>query len=250
MAPPLPIAFVLIAGVLGLAVGSFANVVIDRVPSGRSVRGRSVCDRCRRKLRWWELVPVLSACALRFRCPACRGRIAFRMTLVELGAAAVMMGSVLRFGASLHGAAAALGLTALLVLALIDLRELVVPDAVSVPAIAFVGALELLATRSWIVFLSIGAGAAFFGVQRLLSRGRWVGDGDTRVGALMGAFLPLPYLAVGIGSAYIIGGAAAGALLAARRVARGAHIPLVPFLAIGAVVATFAGDVILQWYRV
>src|SRR3990167_9588500 len=89
---------VFLTAIAGLAFGSFANVLIDRVPAGRSIRGRSACDRCRRSLRWWELVPVVSAILLRHRCATCSGAIAVRNTLVEIAAAVVLIAVLWRHG--------------------------------------------------------------------------------------------------------------------------------------------------------
>lgn len=250
---------------VGLCFGSFANVLIDRVPVGRSIRGRSACDRCRRKLRWWELIPVVSAVVLRHRCPTCQGVFAVRNTVVELGAATVLLVVLMRHGGvvAMGGATEAFGLLALFVLAIIDLRAGVVPDQISVPAIAIVVIGRLVETvviasepkanaaisALGAVGLSLVIGTGFFAIQRMVSRGRWVGDGDTRIGALMGAmFMPMQLL-VALASSYIVGGAIAGALFFMRRVGRGSRIPLVPFLFAGSVVAVMFGDIILQWYR-
>lgn len=240
---------ILLAIVIGLAVGSFANVVVDRVPTGRTIFGRSTCDRCRRQLRWWELLPVASACGLRFRCRTCDGRIPWRYAVVEAGTAALFVALLAHHGGwTFRLAVEAVALVALGVLALIDLRERVVPDAVSIPVIILILIGSTVAGRSVLPIASAAVGAAFFGVQRLVSQGRWVGDGDTRVGAIIGALLPLPLLAVAMGAAYVIGGFLATVLLATRRVARGAHLPLVPFLFLGTLVAVFWGADVLTLY--
>jgi prepilin signal peptidase PulO-like enzyme (type II secretory pathway) len=72
-----------IAGVFGLAFGSFANAAVDRLATGRSLFGRSCCDACQRLLRAFELIPVLSYIALRGRCAACHARIGARTVVVE-----------------------------------------------------------------------------------------------------------------------------------------------------------------------
>lgn len=235
---------------IGFAVGSFANVVIDRAPRHASLGGRSRCDRCRRNLRWWELVPVVSALVLRFRCPTCAGAIAFRYTAVEVAGALLALLVLWRFGGALTfvGAWTFLGLVALGVLAVIDADLGVVPDAVSVPAIIVVGLAHLVSARTWMVPAGIAAGAAWFALQRCISRGRWVGDGDTRVGALMGAILPLQTLTIGLAASYVVGGAVAAALLLTHRAHRGDHIPFVPFLFAGTVIAVAFGERILGWY--
>lgn len=245
-----------IAALTGLAFGSFANVCVDRAPLGKPLTGRSQCDRCRRVLRWWELIPVASALLLRHRCRTCGARIPVRMTAVEFGSALLAVAVLGRDGGTLtfDGVIAFIGLLALAVLAIIDADHGIVPDAISVPAVGIVAILRFLApdarslTSLAFLVLAIAIGAGFFALQRACSRGRWVGDGDVRVGALMGAMLPLPFLAVALGVSYIIGGSVAAVLLATHRAARGAHLPLVPFLAIGTFVTVFWGEVILGFY--
>lgn len=258
---------IVLTAILGLVLGSFMNMLIDRVPAGRSVRGRSMCDRCRRMLRWWELVPVVSAMILRHRCPTCRGTIPFRNTVVEVGSAGVLLLVLLHHGGVVTpwGIIEAFGLLVLGVLAVIDLRHGVVPDQISVPAIVIVVVGRLVtaviasepkasvaisasttAVASLLIAMVLGGG--FFALQRLVSRGRWVGDGDIRVGALMGALLAPASLLLALATAYIIGGAYAGALLATRRAERGAHIPLVPFLFLGTLVSVLWGSRIIAWY--
>ncbi|MDO8621920.1 MAG: prepilin peptidase [bacterium] len=246
---------VFLTAIAGLAFGSFMNVLIDRVPAQRSIRGRSACDRCRRTLRWWELVPVMSALLLRHRCSTCGGAIAFRTTLVELGAAAILVSVVLRHGGlvTMQGALEAFTLLSLGTLAVIDLRQGIVPDQISLPAIVAVLAVKALFIIHYSSFipqllLPVVIGAGWFAIQRWISKGRWVGDGDTRVGALMGALFAPVHLLLALAASYIIGGAFAGALLVTRRVNRGAHIPLVPFLFLGSVVVVLWGERIVAWY--
>lgn len=244
------------ATIFGLALGSFANVLIDRVPVGRSIGGRSQCDRCRRRLSWWELLPIVSALLLRFRCRTCHTRIPARLLLVEL-AGALLIAALVRDARGAFDTqliAEVFGLFALGVLAMIDASRGIVPDAISVPAIVTVAVLQLVrfdgdGRGMLALFASIAAGAGLFVLQRVLSRGRWVGDGDVRVGALLGAVAGTPLLLlVGVSAAYIIGGALAIVLLALRRVERRSRIPFVPFLFLGGLVAIFWGTEILEWY--
>ena len=246
---------VFLATILGLSLGSFANVLIDRVPEGKSIRGRSRCDRCRRALRWWELVPVVSALLLRHRCPTCNAAIAFRNTFVELGAAAILLLVLLRHDSAvtLQGAIEAFGLLSLGVLAIIDLRRGIVPDQISLSAISVVFVIKALFLIPYSLFISellipIVIGAGWFAVQRWMSKGRWVGDGDIRVGALMGALFSPALLLLALASSYIIGGVIAAILLLTRRAERGSRIPLVPFLFLGSLVSALFGNAILRWY--
>src|SRR5690242_15022888 len=81
--------YILSAGIFGLIVGSFLNVVVWRLPRHEKLTGRSHCPHCHRQLRAFELVPVLSYVALRGRCASCRGRISPRYALIELATGAL-----------------------------------------------------------------------------------------------------------------------------------------------------------------
>lgn len=260
----------ILTAIFGLALGSFANVLIDRIPEGQPIRGRSHCDRCRRTLRWWELVPVVSALFLRHRCPTCRGAIPLRNTAVELGCAAVLVAVLMHHGGTvtLAGAIESFGLLALFVLAVIDARRGIVPDQITIPAIVILvigrlaatvviaseqpsavsAAISAMSVLGMFLIVSVVLGAGFFWLQRLVSRGRWVGDGDIRVGALMGALFWPSHLVIALAASYIIGGTIAAALLLTRRVERRSRIPLVPFLFLGSILAIFFGDTVIAWY--
>src|SRR5581483_3214753 len=126
----------------GLAVGSFLNVVAARVPERRSVvRPRSACPSCGTEIAWQDNVPVVSWLALRGRCRTCRTRIGAVYPLVELATAALLVGCVLRFGWTLHAAAAAVLCAALVVVTATDLSHRIVPNVVVVPAAVVVLAL-------------------------------------------------------------------------------------------------------------
>jgi prepilin signal peptidase PulO-like enzyme (type II secretory pathway) len=238
-----------IAIAFGLALGSFANVVIDRVPSAESIRGRSRCERCRRTLSWWELVPVVSALVLRHCCRTCHGKIPLRLLSVEVATAMLLVALVARHGGfTLAFVLETWALVGLLILAVIDGQEQIVPDQVSIPLIVGAAAMSVAMGRGFAVLGTMAAGAGFFIIQRLLSRGAWVGDGDVRVGALLGALLLPAHLAVALFVTYVIGGGYATVLLVSGRASRGAHVPLVPFLALGALVGVFFGDAMLRWY--
>ncbi|MBI4433704.1 prepilin peptidase [Candidatus Uhrbacteria bacterium] len=246
------------AGGVGAILGSFANVCIDRVPAGTSLRGRSQCDQCRKTLRWWELIPIVSAVFLRHRCPRCVHAFSLRNTTVEVMCAAIAIGAVASARSWSDAIALGIGGIALVILTWIDAERGVVPDLVSLPAIALVIALRVIGVWGAPDFLSSMAsvvatgalGAGWFLLQRLVSRGAWVGDGDVRIGALLGVLFPGYLLGVALGAAYIMGGAVGTVLLVTGAAHRGSRLPFVPFLFFGACVAAFAGPYVLAWYGI
>ncbi|MCL7982037.1 MAG: prepilin peptidase, partial [marine benthic group bacterium] len=124
--------FLLYAGVLGLAVGSFLNVCIGRLPKGESlIRPRSRCPRCGEPIAWYDNVPVVSWLALRGRCRACREPISWTYPALELSTAAIWVGLAALYGPTWHALQGAILFSLLLAIALIDARHYLIPDALS-----------------------------------------------------------------------------------------------------------------------
>ncbi len=244
----MPTAVIVFFGLIGLAMGSFATVLIERLPSGQSIGGRSRCPRCHKQLQWVELVPVVSFLVLGGRCRHCRKTITLRYPFIELMSMALFVGSAM-FHAADTTAAITTGiiLWALLVVSVIDALHRQIPDLLT----AIVAAAAVVAAIDAGSILSGAAGALlcllWFGGQWLLSRGRWVGAGDILLGAALGFWLG-GISAVGmLLLAYIIGMVWIVILLAQKRVRLDGRsiIAFGPFLALAAV-ATHIGAV--DWY--
>jgi leader peptidase (prepilin peptidase)/N-methyltransferase len=235
---------------LGLFIGSFLNVVIARLPEGRSViRPRSACPRCGAPIAWYDNVPVISFALLGARCRSCRAPIAWRYPLVELATGALFLLAYLRRGLALDLVPTLVLLGALVAITVIDLDRQIIPDAISVPGIALGFAASLLpggvGWRSSFVGIVVGGGI-FFAII-VLSRGG-MGGGDMKLGAMLGAFLGWQLVLVGIMVAVLAGGLVALALLALGRKGRKDPVPFGPFLALGGTVALLWGDQLLTWY--
>lgn len=257
------------AAVLGLAIGSFLNVVVHRVPAGLSLLPRSRCPRCDAPITAWQNVPVLSWIVLRGRCAACGDRISARYPLVEAGTALAIAGVTwwwLRSGADpgLGAWASAAMLLAYLylaaasvALALIDLETFRLPNAIVLPALAvFIvlsGAAALFDGDPAPLVRAVLGGAAlalFYGALRLLWRGG-MGMGDVKLAALLGAamaWLGWGSLAVGGFAAFVLGGVFGVLLMAAGRAGRRSRIPFGPWMILGAWVGILAGQRLADWY--
>ena len=232
----------------GLVLGSFLNVVAARVPLRRSiVSPGSACMSCGRPIAWYDNLPVLSYVLLRGRCRACRTSIALRYPAVEAATALLLCGCVLRFGATPRAAVAALFCAALVAISAIDIEYRIVPNGIVLPTAVVVLAAQAAIEPSaeW----AIGAaGAALFLFVALLAYPKGMGMGDVKLALLLGAALgrTVPVaLMVGMLAALV-----PAAMLFARHgvAARKQAIPFAPFLALGGVVALFAGGVILHAY--
>ena len=245
-----PAALLVVVGLFGLALGSFLNVVIARVPDGRSlVRPGSACPRCRAPLAWYDNIPLLSFVVLRGRCRTCASSISWRYPLVEAITAAVLMLAYIEFGPSADFVIACVLLPALVAMTAIDLQHQVIPDAITLPGIP-VGLLINLATgrMSWIDSgIGILVGGGLFFVIILVSRGG-MGGGDLKLGAMLGAFLGWRALLFALFVAIVVGGAIGAALLLSGRRGRKDPIPFGPFLALGGAMALFWGERTFSWW--
>jgi leader peptidase (prepilin peptidase)/N-methyltransferase len=231
-----------------LALGSFLNVVASRLPLGRSVSTpRSACMHCGTEIRPRDNVPVVSYLLLRGRCRNCKAAIGWRYPAVELATAALVAACVAVFGVSLHALAAAIFCIALVAISAIDIERRIVPNRIVLPASVVVLAL-MLAWRPSIEWPVAGFGAALFLFVAALAYPSGMGMGDVKLALLLG-------VAVGWSApvALMAGMVAAlvpSAVLFARHgtAARKMGIPFAPFLALGGIVALFAGDPLVHWY--
>ena len=250
----------LYAALLGLVTGSYLNVVIHRLPRRTStVLPRSRCPECGAPIRPLDNVPVVSWLALRGRCRDCGRPISPRYPLVEAGTAVLFVLSAERFGPSPAALVAAVLCALLVALAAIDVEHLLLPDRLTLPGIALGVALQPVtgwAGAGWrgvaggLFGAALGAGVllAAYGLWWLLRREEGLGLGDVKMLAMIGAFLGWRGVAVGL-----FVGAAVGALVGLSAMALGraglrSKLPFGAFLALGALVALFAGPELVRLY--
>ena len=251
----------LLLGALGLAVGSFLNVVIYRVPRGLSiVRPGSACPGCSTPIAPRDNIPLLSWLLLRGRCRTCGARISPRYPLVE--ALNALLWLALAWWAMSADAVPLLPLLLVLgsagaALTFIDLEHHRLPDAIVLPLypVTVVGlVLDGVVSGQWpwtgaLVGLAVWVGV--IGGLWLLSGGRGMGFGDVKLAPVLGATLgwvaPAAAL-VGLFAAFALGALVGVALLAARRAGRRSALPFGPFLIMGAGVGLVAGGRIADAY--
>ena len=239
------------AALIGAIFGSFLNVVAYRLPRGESLsRPRSRCPGCATPIKPYDNVPVLSWLALRGRCRSCRGAIPWRYPLVEAMTGLLCALVVLDKGLD-EDALLGLALVLLLIpVTLIDLDHRIIPNrlmligAVAAPALVLYAQPDAIAEH-----LIAAAAAGGFFLLAVLAYPRGVGMGDVKLAAVLGLFLGRavgPALFVALVSGTLI-----GAVVIARKGAREGRktaVPFGPFLALGGVVALFAGDAMVDWY--
>ena len=245
-----PAGMLVLVSLFGLAIGSFLNVVIARVPAGRSlVRPGSACPGCSAPLAWYDNIPVLSFFVLRGRCRACGMAISWRYPVVEAVTAAALVLAYVALGPTAEFVVAGVLLPTLIVITAIDLQHQLIPDAITLPGI-LAGLLLNLATGriSWVesVIGILLAGGLFLAII-LASRGG-MGGGDLKFGAMLGAFLGWKALLFALFVAVVSGGVLGIALLASGLRGRKDPIPFGPFLAAGGAMALFWGARVVGWY--
>ena len=237
------------AGVFGLLIGSFLNVVIYRVPAGLSVVSPgSACPGCSKDIAWYDNIPVVSWLVLRAKCRSCAEPISARYPLVETATAALFV--LLALVSPTYSLIPGLVLVGAccLALAIIDIETFRLPDPIvaATAGFAVVGiVIDGAVSGEWPLLralASAGAWLAVFGIPWFLTAGRGMGFGDVKLAPSLGLLLGWvgwgPSL-VGLLSGFVIGTVVG---LAIHRGKRGKHIPYGPFMVIGALVGLIAGQ--------
>lgn len=249
----------LLAGLYGLLIGSFLNVVIWRVPQGLSVVSPpSACPGCGQQIRARDNIPVLSWLLLRGRCRSCAEHISARYPAVELATALLFaatawwLGPVWHLPAFLYLAAIAVAL------AMIDIDVLRLPDAIVLPSYLVAGLLlggaALLEGLGMERLVQIAVGGLvlwlFYGVIWFIYP-RGMGRGDVKLAGVLGMYLGWfgwKALVVGSFAAFLIGGLVGVAVLLFSGKGRKARLPFGPYMLVGAYLGLWLGFPVASWY--
>jgi leader peptidase (prepilin peptidase)/N-methyltransferase len=261
-----------VAGVTGLSIGSFLNVVVYRVPRGASiVRPASACPGCGAEIRARDNVPVLSWLLLGRRCRDCRASISARYPLIELltGVAFVLVAlvfapAIATAATAVQAVAASLQLVAYLVLAAvsialssidIELRRLpnpIVLTAFLAGIVTLAPALLLAGTPALLASAAVGMAASFVFYLALAIIGRGgMGMGDVKLAGVLGLYLGAlgwEQLVVGVLAAFVTGAIAGAITLVARRSLRDRSLPFGPWMFVGAWIGIIGGEAIAAGY--
>lgn len=245
--------------ILGICLGSFLNSWIWRRHENiRISRGRSICPHCRRRLRCFENIPILSYFFLKGMCRTCKNKIAWHYTAVEFGTGLLLTFIFwhhlehwqiseywhLSLIKSIFFA------TFLIIIFIFDaLYQIILPRVIWLGCL--VGFLMNYYLDNFSVFsMFIGAliGGGFFLIQYLISRGKWIGGGDVRLGVMMGIWLGWQYVIEAIFLSYLIGSLIYLPLLLFKKKKLQSQIPFGSFLAFSTFIIVYLGDNILNWY--
>jgi prepilin signal peptidase PulO-like enzyme (type II secretory pathway) len=256
--------------IFGLVIGSFLNSVVFRLHKKQTflVR-RSYCPKCKHELGSADLVPLLSFLIQKGRCRYCRAKISWQYPLVELAAGIIFVLAFLKYFSPIlllqpqnwdqeiiYFFRDLFYISILIIFFVYDLKYYLISDkVVAVFLISFVAINSVLIAAGWQSvgsFLNLAiaalAGGLFFLIQILISKGKWVGGGDVRLGLVMGLMLGWPGLAVALFIAYTSGAVVGIVLLFSKIKKMKSMIPFGPFLALGTFVALLYGERILEWY--
>ncbi len=257
--------WIVIAALLGMAVGSFLNVCIDRLPGGKSLLfPASHCVSCQRRLAIKDLIPVFSYLWLRGRCRYCRAFIPKRILWVEIGTGILFAYLYWHFIIANNGLIAELAVAVFycclfIVLLVIDLEHGIIPNKLVYPSLVIALVLSVVLAEVKIVpevgivpgirdaGIGFGIGLGLFLLIVLISRGG-MGWGDIKMAALIGLVTGFPLVFVALFLAVVLGGLVAGILLLFKLKKRKEGIPFGPYLSLGAIITLLFGNDILSWY--
>jgi leader peptidase (prepilin peptidase)/N-methyltransferase len=240
--------------VLGLAVGSFLNVCIHRVPRKESiVSPGSRCPACGYSLRWFDNVPVLSYALLLGRCRQCGTGISMRYPIVEVLTGVVFAAHYFALGPDILLVPRLLFASALIVLFAIDLEHRLLPNVITLPGIVVGFAFSLLVPPgplSSAIGILVGGGVLWLIGEAYYrySGQEGMGGGDVKMLAMIGAFLGWELTLVTLVLSSVLGSVTGIAVLASGRGGMKYALPYGTFLAVGALVASLVGTDILNWY--
>ncbi|MFH1790323.1 MAG: prepilin peptidase [bacterium] len=246
----------IVISIFGLSFGSFLNSWIWRRHENiRISRGRSICPACRRQLNWYENVPVFSYLILRGKCRTCRKHIPSHFLWVELGTALLFLfitwyhlnSSSFNF---LNYNRDVFFIGILLVIFIFDFLYKIIPSEIIWIGVAGGCLYTILCVNHCPnhILLSSLLGGGFFFLQYIISKGKWIGGGDVRMGLMMGVWLGWPGVLVALIIAYVSGAIVCVLLLAFSRKNMKSQIPFGTFLAVATMFSMFYAQEVINWY--
>jgi len=248
--------FSLVIFLFGLIIGSFINCLIYRLKNKKSLGGRSFCPKCKKQINWYDNIPLLSYFLLRAKCRWCREKISFQYPLVELITAILFL---VVFLATYNLQLTTYNLLLILrnwtftafliIIFLYDLKYYLIPDKISLPAMVVALIFNIFLYNIFINYLlaALIAGGFFF-LQFIISKGKWIGGGDIRLGLLIGLMLGWPNVLVALTISYILGSIIGLGLIITKRATMKSQVPLGTFLSVGTLVALLWSEQIINWY--
>jgi prepilin signal peptidase PulO-like enzyme (type II secretory pathway) len=248
--------------IFGLLVGSFLNCIIFRLRKKQGfLKGRSYCPHCKHSLAWYDLIPVLSFIILRRRCRYCQKPISYQYPLIEFVTGVLFVLIFWNLALDIWHLDFLIlfyliFITSFLIIIFVyDLKYFIIPDKILYPAIIISLACRLYEALifndklSIINYLIAALGAPlFFLLIYLVSKGKWLGFGDVKLGILLGLILGWPKILLALFLSFLIGGIMGIGLIIFLKKKLKSEVPFAPFLITGTFIALFWGEYIINWY--
>ena len=240
----------------GLAVGSFLNVVIHRVPKKiKFMKERSVCPNCSNQLKWYHNIPLFSYLFLRGKCAFCKEQISIRYPLVEIINALFYLYFYWQFSFSADFFVFAAISSALIAIFFIDLDHQIIPDLITLPGIIVGLAVSFLpggiGIFQAIIGLLVGGGSLYLValLGDFLFKKDSMGGGDIKMAAMLGAFLGWQKVLLIFISSAVIGLVVSIIMMTfSEKLRKERVIPFGPFLSLAAILAICYGDQLINYY--
>jgi len=238
--------YYLFAFIFGSLIGSFLGVVSERLVQGRSIFwGRSICDKCGKTLKWYELIPIVSFLVLKGKCSKCRKKIGLKVLFIEVLTGLLTMSALLYFYT--HNLTVVDGIIFLLiiytfiVIFFIDLKFGIIPDILTLIILVLVSSRIYFISGPVVPNLISALGALLFFLSLfLITKGKGMGFGDVKLSFVLGLLLSYPLIVVSLYLSFLTGAAVSIILVILKKKSfRGGIIPFGPFLVFGTVITLF-----------
>ncbi|MBU1563954.1 MAG: prepilin peptidase [Patescibacteria group bacterium] len=267
--------FFFIIFLFGLAIGSFLNVVICRLETKESILvSRSYCPKCKKSLKWFELIPIFSFLIQKGKCRYCGKKISIQYPLVELATGLLFLFVILNYSSvipnlignpdliNFRWIPAFAGMTfnliiisLLIVIFVYDLKHYIIPDKIVYPAIIIAGIFNFQFSifNEFSIFklsiLSALGASGFFLSLVLISKGKWMGLGDVKLAFLMGLILGWPNIFIALFLSFAFGAIIGLILIAFKKKGLKSEIPFGPFLISSTLMTMFYSQNLINWYQ-
>ncbi|EKD85636.1 MAG: hypothetical protein ACD_37C00671G0018 [uncultured bacterium] len=243
--------------ILGISIGSFLNVLIDRLPKNESINGRSHCDNCKKTLSWADLIPLLSFFLLKGKCKYCRSHLSYQYPLVEFLTGVLFVFTIyylpitnLSTNYLISSIYYLTIVSSLVVVFFTDLKYGIILDKVTFPLVFTV--------FLWLLFqditslpehlLSAVGSFIFFLLIFLLTRGKGMGLGDVKFSFVLGLTLGISGTILALYIAFLTGGIIGFILIIWKKKNLKTAVPFGPFLVVGFLISLFFSEQIAQYF--
>lgn len=236
--------------IIGAVIGSFTNVLIDRIPSQKFLsKSRSYCESCKKTLQWYDLFPLVSYLFLRGKCRHCKNPIPLRIFFVELLMGITFVLLYLLFPASIEILMLMFIVCAILVaIFFIDAKHRIIPDSLLLSLLLTTLLYHIFSKHELIPYLLAGIGSfLFFLLLFLVTKGKGMGFGDVKFTFIIGFLLGFPAAVISLYAAFLTGAIISIILIVTgKKKARGSVIAFGPFLIIGIIIAALYTNEIIS----